>query len=105
MKGGSSMQLQSSLNVDELQASLINNEGTPAAVPSASSATLAGTAETLARKQLHRYIRLQLITLGMEEHPDDVTHFEHGLARSVLANIRQKTRLLKDYRCPADTAI
>ena len=56
-------------------------------------------ADSLLRR---RYIQLQLLALGFDEALDPEAGPENRLAHDLLANHRQKTRLLKDYRCPAD---
>lgn len=53
--------------------------------------------------ELQRFIRLQLVALGLEEHATDGD--DSRLVRNLLGNYRQKVRLLKGYRCPADARI
>ncbi|MCL2640122.1 MAG: hypothetical protein FWD53_04690 [Phycisphaerales bacterium] len=56
------------------------------------------------RIPLQRYIRHQLLALGMggDTTSDDA---DSQLLRNLMANYRQKTRLLKDVPCPADASI
>jgi len=65
----------------------------------------AKTADDRRRTYLHRCIHLQLLSLGL---PGATTHAEPALleiAGGLLANYRQKSRILDDYRCPADRRI
>ncbi|MEZ0265472.1 MAG: hypothetical protein ACAI43_12155 [Phycisphaerae bacterium] len=69
-----------------------------------------GTDPDVLLKRLHRRIDLQLISMGLQA-PD--TGNGEGASRAdalevaggLLANYRQKSRLLEDYRCPADRRI
>src|SRR5271170_7796580 len=58
------------------------------------------------RAAIDRFIRLKLQALGLtseeqNSHDDGLEHLAAGL----LANFRQKSRLLRHYRCPADRRI
>jgi phosphoenolpyruvate carboxykinase (diphosphate) len=71
---------------------------------SQSSATHAAPARSK-RSTIHRYIHLKLLALGL---PGLLPETGGGLAEltgSLLANYRQKTRLLTDYRCPVDRRV
>src|ERR1051325_1968034 len=57
------------------------------------------------RAALQRFIRLQLLALGIQSLPDGADSVDTQLNRNLLANYRQKTRMLKDYPCPVDAAI
>ena len=57
------------------------------------------------RVSLQRHIRLQLVALGFENQDEAGETTDTRLDRNLLANYRQKTRLLKDYPCAADAAI
>ncbi|HEY7116660.1 MAG TPA: hypothetical protein VH475_08740, partial [Tepidisphaeraceae bacterium] len=54
---------------------------------------------------LHRRIRLQLLSLGMADAPAQTDAAVLEIAGGLLASYRQKSRLLDDYRCPADRRI
>lgn len=95
------MQSHASLSVGNALPSPIPEPGAPARDPLSPSPDTPATI----RQNLHRYIRLQLVTLGIEEHAEPAQGAEQRLAHSLLANYRQRTRLLRDYRCPADTSI
>ena len=58
------------------------------------------------RAAIGRFVRLKLQALGFtsetqDSHQGDLEHFASGL----LANFRQKSRLLRHYRCPVDRRI
>ena len=54
--------------------------------------------------ELRRYIQLRLLSLGTEAFVD-TPGSGHALSLAFVANMREKTRLLHDYRCPADRRI
>ncbi len=58
------------------------------------------------RSNLASYIRLRLKALGLASIDDNVSHGAlDELANGLLANFRQKSRLLKEYRVPVDQRI
>jgi len=57
----------------------------------------------ITRDDLRRYIQLRLLSLGLSNGQSQ--NDSDPLSRSFVANVRQKTRLLRDYRCPADQRI
>jgi len=58
-----------------------------------------------ARQRLQRLIRMQLMALGLLEIGDLEGTEDESVTNSFLANYRQKSRLLKDYRSPVDQRI
>ena len=83
-------------------AGLVSRTDVPEKGPAPASHRPDEPADRLLRQ---RYIHLQLMALGFEDTLESDTWPENRLVRDLLANYRQKTRLLRDYCCPADAAI
>ena len=56
-------------------------------------------------RRLRRYINLQLLAHGLPAATDESDQEFAELARGLLENHREQTRLLADHRCPADRRI
>jgi phosphoenolpyruvate carboxykinase (diphosphate) len=58
------------------------------------------------RAALHRFVRLKLQALGLAPEPKgSLTGELDHMASGLLANFREKSRLLRNYRCPVDQRI
>ncbi|MCL2646633.1 MAG: hypothetical protein FWD61_06455 [Phycisphaerales bacterium] len=76
------------------------------ALAASSAESLAGDKDDIdPRIPLQRYIRHQLLALGVDTAIDAADTTDTQLLRSLMANYRQKTRLLKNVPCPADASI
>ncbi len=63
------------------------------------------TNQELKRSSMFRYIHLKLLALGLPGILPETDTGYSELADALLANYRQKSRLLSDYRCPVDRRI